>query len=120
VLVLAPDLQVRAQTVHTEAYLRALIPPEGDRQPVPAGAYNVAAQLIATETGVDGHPARTRVYLKDGAWLSLRAARMASPSGSAGDIAYISEHTVQDHLKSIFAKTGARTRRVLIARILGQ
>ncbi|MBV9547394.1 MAG: hypothetical protein JOY61_23735 [Chloroflexi bacterium] len=28
VLVLAPDLQVRAQTAHTEAYLRALVPPE--------------------------------------------------------------------------------------------
>jgi len=164
VLVLAPDLQVRAQTAQTEAYLRALVPPEGDRQAVPAGAYNVGAQLIANETGVDNHPAQARVHLKDGAWLSLRAARMAGPHGNAGDIAvtietgsavdrmgvfvraygltpreaelvaalaggsdtrqlaaelYISENTVQDHLKSIFAKTGARTRRVLMARALG-
>ncbi|MBV9324749.1 MAG: helix-turn-helix transcriptional regulator [Chloroflexi bacterium] len=164
VLVLAPDLQVRAQTAQTEAYLRALVPPDGDRQPVPAGAYNVGAQLIASEAGVDNHPARARVHLKDRGWLSLRAARMAGPRGNPTDIAvtietasvvermgvftrayglslreaellaalaggsdskqlaaqlYISENTVQDHLKSIFAKTGARNRRVLMARVLG-
>jgi hypothetical protein len=69
VLVLAPDLQVSAQTAQTEAYLRALVPPEGDRQSVPAAAYNVAAQLIANELGIDKHPARARVHLKDGARL---------------------------------------------------
>jgi DNA-binding CsgD family transcriptional regulator len=165
VLVLAPDLQVRAQTPHTEAYLRTLVPPEEDRQAVPAGAYNVGAQLIADEAHVDNHPARARVHLRNGVWLTLRAARMAGPSTSDGDIAvtiepasalermgvfaraygltrretelvaaltagfdtrelaaqlYISENTVQDHLKSIFAKTGARTRRVLIARAVGR
>jgi DNA-binding CsgD family transcriptional regulator len=164
VLVLAPDLQVRAQAAHTEAYLRALVPPDGDRQPVPAGAYNVGAQLIARELGVDSHPARARVHLKDGAWLSMRAARMVGAAGNAGDIAvtielasavermavfarahglsrreaallaalargadtrqlaaelYISENTVQDHLKSIFAKTGTHNRRILMARALG-
>ncbi len=31
---------------------------------------------------------------------------------SVGDV---SEHTVQDHLKSIFAKTAARNRRILLA-----
>jgi DNA-binding CsgD family transcriptional regulator len=32
---------------------------------------------------------------------------------------FVSEHTVQDHLKSIFAKTAARNRRTLLARALG-
>lgn len=144
--------------------MRTLLPPEGDRQPVPAGAYNVGAQLIANETGIDHHPARACVHLKDGAWLSLRAARMANLRGNAGDIAvtietasaverlgifarahgltsreaellaalatgsdtrqvaaqlYVSENTIQDHLKSIFAKTGVRNRRVLMARARG-
>jgi DNA-binding CsgD family transcriptional regulator len=32
---------------------------------------------------------------------------------------FLSEHTVQDHLKSIFAKTHARTRRALVGLIIG-
>jgi DNA-binding CsgD family transcriptional regulator len=32
---------------------------------------------------------------------------------------YVSQNTVQDHLKSIFAKTGTRNRRALLARALG-
>ena len=32
---------------------------------------------------------------------------------------FLSQHTVQDHLKSIFAKTSARTRPTLLARGLG-
>jgi DNA-binding CsgD family transcriptional regulator len=32
---------------------------------------------------------------------------------------FVSESTVQDHLKAIFAKTATRSRRVLLARALG-
>ncbi len=32
---------------------------------------------------------------------------------------FLSEHTVQDHLKSIFAKTSMRNRRALLSRALG-
>lgn len=41
---------------------------------------------------------------------------------STQDIArrmFVSEHTVQDHLKSIFAKAAASSRRILLARALG-
>ena len=164
VLVLSPELEVRGQTGDTDAYLRALVPPDGDGQPVPAGAYNVGAQLIAREGGVDSHPPQARVYLRSGKWLSLSAARLAGRDPATGDIAvtiepastlermdlfarahglsrresellvalsrgsdtrhlaaelFVSENTIQDHLKAIFEKTGVRTRGALLARAIG-
>jgi DNA-binding CsgD family transcriptional regulator len=32
---------------------------------------------------------------------------------------FLSEHTASDHVKALLAKTGARTRQVLLARVLG-
>jgi DNA-binding CsgD family transcriptional regulator len=163
VLMLTAELEVRAQTPQTEEYLRLLVPPDSDRRPIPAGAYNVAAQLLAVEAGVDHHSPSSRVHLADGVWLTLRAARFGQ-AGVADDIAvtiertppgerldlftracglttreaellghlatgadtrqtaesmFLSEHTVQDHLKAIFAKTSAPNRRVLLARATG-
>jgi DNA-binding CsgD family transcriptional regulator len=166
VLLLSPTLEVRAQTPQTQQYLRLLVPPDNAAQaPVPAGAYNVAAQLLAREAGVDSNQPVARVHLGGGRWLTLRAARLDTPApvaerdiavsiettapggrvslfaracglssretelldhvvagAATRDIArlmFLSEHTVQDHLKSIFAKTDARTRRALLARVLG-
>ena len=165
VLVLSPQLEVKAQTPAAEEQLRALMPPEDDRRPVPAGAFNVAAQLLAIEAGVDDHPASARVHVRGGSWMTLRAARVdASDSRDGGDLAvtiepsspaerrslfarghalspreselldqlaggadtrtiarqlFLSEYTVQDHLKSIFAKTGTRNRRTLLSRLAG-
>jgi DNA-binding CsgD family transcriptional regulator len=165
VLILSPELEVRVQTAETDAYLRLLIPPNEDRQPIPAAAYNVGAQLLAVEAGVDQHPPWARVHLSDGMWLTLRAARFHSPDGAGSpSIAvtieksspmerldlysrasalsareaellehlmlgadtrltaqkmFVSENTVQDHLKSIFAKTATTNRRTLMARAAG-
>jgi DNA-binding CsgD family transcriptional regulator len=33
---------------------------------------------------------------------------------------FVSEHTIQDHLKSIFDKTAVRNRRTLLARAAGR
>jgi DNA-binding CsgD family transcriptional regulator len=166
VLVLSPELEVRAQTPETDAYLRTLLPPDADRRPIPAAAYNVAGQLLAVEAGLDDQPPLTRVRLVGGLWLTFRAARVETADRTAApDIAvsveptsprerqmlyarchgltaretelldllvggadtkavaaglYISEHTVQDHLKSIFDKTGTRNRRTLLARVTGR
>jgi DNA-binding NarL/FixJ family response regulator len=165
VLVLSPDLKVRAQTPKTDAYLHALVPTATDRQPIPAGAYNVGAQMLACEDGVDSHPPRARVHLGQGIWLTLRAARIVESDKPDPDIAvtiepmspnermglfclahglskreaeivaacargvdtrglahelFVSENTIQDHFKSIFAKTATRTRGELLALARGR
>lgn len=158
VLLLSPDLDVLGHTPDTAEYLRVLVPPGDGHAPVPAGAYNVAAQLLANEAGVDTHRPAARVHLADGRWLTLRAARIirdiavtieeSAPAervalfgrafglssrerellghlahgSDTRDLArrmFLSEHTVQDHLKSIFGKTAVRNRRTLLARALG-
>jgi DNA-binding CsgD family transcriptional regulator len=158
VLLLSPDLDVIGQTPQTHEYLQTLIPPEHGRTPVPASAYNVAAQLLAVESGVDDHQPRARVHLSAGLWLTLRAAHIGADIavtieesthaerldlftracalstresellthlGSGADTReiaarmFLSEHTVQDHLKSVFAKTQTRSRKGLLARALG-
>ena len=166
VLILSPELDVQAQTTETEEYLRLLIPSDQERQPIPAAAYNVGAQLLAVEAGVDQHDPWARVHLAGGVWLTLRAARLGSPDRAANsNIAvtiqrsspqerldlfsracalspreaellghlilgadtrliaermFVSENTVQDHLKSIFEKTATANRRTLMARAVGQ
>jgi len=165
VLLLSPDLLVLGQTPDTPTFLRTLIPPTDSRAPIPAGAYNVAAQLLSIENGIDSHPASARVHLSDGIWVTLRAARIeragiaesmhiavtieeSSPAerldlfarafglsaretellghlASGSDTKtlasqlFVSQHTVQDHLKSIFSKTETRTRPALLSRALG-
>lgn len=164
VLLLSADLDVVRQTPGTHEALRQLLPREDSGPVVPAAAYNVAAQLLAFEAGVDVHPATARVHLADGRWLTLRAARLGDDPDHLRDVAvtieestaaerlslfarcfglserehelldhlaagsdtrevaermYLSAHTVQDHLKSVFAKTGTHSRRTLLARALG-
>ena len=163
-LLLTDELRPIAQTADADRYLRALLPTDAARAPIPAAAFNVGAQLLASECGVDDHPARARVHLHDGRWVTLRAARIGEPSATAASIAvsieqttafdraslyarvagltdresellqhlvtghdtraislamFVSEHTVQDHLKAIFAKTGLNTRRLVVARATG-
>lgn len=166
VILLSPTLQVRAQTPETERVLRILVPPSGRADPVPAAAYNVAAQLLAVEAGVDENPPTARVHVAAETWVTLRAARIGVEDAEVErDIAvtieqtapvdridlfarsfalsaresevlvnlttgadtrqiahrmHVSEHTVPDYLKSIFAKTGCHTRRSLLSRALGR
>ena len=165
VLLLSPQLEVMTQTPEAHDYLQALVPRDDGQPPVPAGAYNVAAQLLAIEAGVDDHPAQARVHVSDSLWVTLRAARLAGAgepalqpiavtieecppldrldlfarafgltaretellvcmAGGADTKAlasqlFVSQHTVQDHLKSMFAKTATRSRPALLSCALG-
>jgi DNA-binding CsgD family transcriptional regulator len=170
VLTLDDDLRIIGRTAASQAWLDVLLPPGPSEQAIPASVYNVAAQLLAAEAGIDDHPASTRTHLADGFWLTLRAARLSfiaqqdAPAGVVPSIAVtieeasaadrldlfgrafgltprerellsllatgsdtrslarqmkLSEHTVTDHLKSIFAKTGARDRVTVLSRALG-
>jgi DNA-binding CsgD family transcriptional regulator len=100
VLLLSPDLEVVRQTPGTRDRLQLLVPREDGGPPVPAGAYNVAAQLLAVESGVDDHPPMARVHLGDGLWMTLRAARLdGGPRTADRDIAVtIDESTSAERL----------------------
>ena len=170
VLTLNDSLRIIGRTAASKAWLNVLLPPRQAEQAIPASVYNVAAQLLAVQAGVDDHPAYVRTHLTGGFWLTLRAALLSSDAlrdaradavpaiavtieeASAADRldlfgrAYgltprerellgllatgsdtrmlarqmsLSEHTVTDHLKSIFAKTGARDRVTVLSRALG-
>jgi DNA-binding CsgD family transcriptional regulator len=159
VLLLDNELNVVERTASTERWTRLLVPVLEDRPSIPAAAYNVGAQLLAAEDGIDDHPASARVHLDAGLWVTLRAARTSARrvavtieetgpddrldifSRSHGlspretellghlatgadtvDVAermFVSENTVQDHLKSIFGKTALRNRRSLLSRATG-
>jgi DNA-binding CsgD family transcriptional regulator len=170
VMALSDQLRITSRTAASTDWLDKLLPPGPGTASVPASVYNVAAQLLANEAGIDDHAAVTRTHLARGFWLTLRAARLATsdlrrtrgqaPAGivvtieetSAAErlelyclaagltprerelvallatgadtramarLMHLSEHTVQDHLKSIFTKTSTRDRVGLLSRALG-
>lgn len=160
VLLLGEDLTVVGQTTASPDWLQLLLPRPDEPDPIPACAYNLAAQLVALEHGVDDHEPLGRVHLRDGLWVTLRASRMepgglvavtieptspgdrldlfaraaglsprerellehlaqGSDTREAAGLMFLSPHTVQDHLKSIFAKTGTHTRLTLLSHALG-
>ena len=171
VLTLNDDLSIASRTAASQAWLDALLPPDPAERAIPASVYNVAAQLLATEQGIDAHPASARTHLADGFWLTLRAARLSAdererdgPASGAATLVVtieeasaaertdlfsrahglsgrehevldllaagsdtrtmarqmsLSEHTIQDHLKAVFFKTGAHDRVTLLSRALG-
>jgi DNA-binding CsgD family transcriptional regulator len=105
VLLLSPELAVRGQTPQTQEYLRVLVPPAEHRAPIPASAYNVAAQLLAVEAGVDDNLPSARVHLAAGLWLTLRAARIGAPGPLAErDIAVTIEEASTSERVDLFAR----------------
>jgi len=99
-------------TPQSQEYLRVLVPPAQGQSPVPANAYNVAAQLLAVEAGADQNRAVARVHLADGLWVTLRAARLAA-AGLVGqsDIAVTIEESSPADRANVFARSFGLSRR---------
>ncbi|HYH77588.1 MAG TPA: LuxR family transcriptional regulator [Arthrobacter sp.] len=83
VLTLDEDMAVVGETASTRDWLELLQPGPRPYQTVPAEVLNVAAQLLARESGVDEHAAGARVHIGSGRWAILKASRMASASPGA-------------------------------------
>ena len=111
-LVLSPALDIRVETTQAEQWFTALVPPQGGRSPIPASAYNVAAQLLAVEAGVDSHPAQARVHLGGGTWLTLRADRFAGlEPAEQRDIMVTMEASSPAERRDIFSRSHGLTKR---------
>ncbi len=112
ILVLTDELRETARTPAADAALRALLPTEDDAAPVPAAVFNVAAQLLAIEQGVDAHPASARVRVPGRGYLTVTAARLANGAGSADPTiaASIQPSTPAERL-DLFARAAGLTRR---------
>ncbi len=117
-LVLSPALTIRAQTPQTQDWLSALVPPHSGGSPVPASAYNVAAQLLAIEAGVDALPPQTRVHLGSGTWLTLRADRLGGRAPvEQRDIVVTMEASSPAERRDVFCRSHGLTGRE--AEVLG-
>jgi DNA-binding CsgD family transcriptional regulator len=86
----------------------------------PTGAGDIAVTIEPSS------PARRTALFAAACGLSPRETELVGHLATGADTRevarrmFLSEHTIQDHLKAIFTKTGSRSRRVLLARATGR
>ena len=83
VLTLDEGLGITGRSASAAEWLDLLQPGPHPYEAVPAEVFNVAAQLLARESGLDSHESSARVPIGFGRWAVLRSFRM--DGGSAGE-----------------------------------
>jgi DNA-binding NarL/FixJ family response regulator len=112
VLLLSPQLAVVDQTAQSDAHLRILLPTGASSSPIPAAAYNVAAQLLAVEHGVDSGVAQARTHLAGTRWLTLRAARLAGDGNPLAALIAVTIEPVRSQARvELYARAAGLTPR---------
>ena len=91
-------------------YLRLLVPPDEGRA---AGRrLDVAAQLLASEAGVDGNPAWARVAVPEAELMTVRAARIdGSGTHADRDVAVTIEASSAEERVDLFTRAFGLTAR---------
>jgi len=118
IIVLDDDLQITARTTAATGWLQLLLPAAAGGSPIPAAAYNVAAQLLATMNDTDDHAPSARTYVPGRTWVTLRSSRITSTRGErAPAIAVSIEQTPAAQRLDLFARSHALTPRE--QRVLG-
>jgi len=122
VLILDDDLTITVRTTAATQWLRSLLPTAPGAAPIPAAAYNVAAQLLANESGVDDHPASARAFVAGRGWVTLQASRLDSASADvAGTIAVSIEETAAQSRLDLFGRShGLSAREQELLRLLSR
>ena len=111
-ILLDDDLRPVTQTPAAEQSLRRLLPTDPRDAPIPAAALNVAAQLLASEQGIDSSPARAHLHSHDGAWVTLQAARLRPSDGTmAASIAVIIDSIGLADRIDVFSRAHGFTKR---------
>jgi DNA-binding NarL/FixJ family response regulator len=122
VLILDDHLTITGRTNAATDWLRSLLPTAPGAAPVPAAAYNVAAQLLADEAGIDSHPASARAFVRGSGWVTLRASRMdLSSVPGVGSIAVSIEQTAAGPRLDLFGRShGLSVREQELLRLLSR
>lgn len=104
VLTLDAGLAITGRSASAADWLGLLQPGPRPYEAVPAEVFNVAAQLLAREAGVDSHAASARVPIGLGQWAVLRSFRMDVGRGGEPPLAVTIQECPAGERLEVFAR----------------